>query len=224
MKREMTLFHTMGPNRNFLFQIHLLFVTIYGGVLLTRTPLYLVMIFSTIRNFPGKFVVPTNGTYYFSCNSAMTTDNGHLYVVQEKNSVKSKVCSAESGDDDYGRWQHFYFAFFKIEINFHSQVYNLDVQRSVPIKNERILGSRGLVDQATHYLSPKTFTVTARQWSCGKGNVFTGVCHSVHGGVCVCGRGEVSISGIRFLRVGFRYPRRGRYTGRGRYTQWYISY
>ena len=33
----------------------------------------------------------------------MAADNGHLYVVLEKNSVKSKVCSAESGDDDYGR-------------------------------------------------------------------------------------------------------------------------
>ena len=30
MKLEMTLFHTMGPNRNVLFQTHLLFVTIYG--------------------------------------------------------------------------------------------------------------------------------------------------------------------------------------------------
>ena len=28
MKHEMTLFHTMGPNKNVLFQIHL-FVTIY---------------------------------------------------------------------------------------------------------------------------------------------------------------------------------------------------
>ena len=30
MKHEMTLFHTMGPNRNVLFQTHLLSVTIYG--------------------------------------------------------------------------------------------------------------------------------------------------------------------------------------------------
>ena len=30
MKHEMTLFHKMGPNRNVLFQTHLLFVTIYG--------------------------------------------------------------------------------------------------------------------------------------------------------------------------------------------------
>ena len=30
MKHEMTFFHTMGPNRNVLFQIYLLFVTIYG--------------------------------------------------------------------------------------------------------------------------------------------------------------------------------------------------
>ena len=32
MKHEMTLFHTMGPNRNVLFQTHLIFVTIYGLV------------------------------------------------------------------------------------------------------------------------------------------------------------------------------------------------
>ena len=30
MKHEITLFHTMGPNRNALFQTHLIFVTIYG--------------------------------------------------------------------------------------------------------------------------------------------------------------------------------------------------
>ena len=30
MKHEMTLFHTMGPHRNVLFQTHLLFATIYG--------------------------------------------------------------------------------------------------------------------------------------------------------------------------------------------------
>ena len=36
----------------------------------------------------------------------MTIDNGHLYVVLQKNSTKSKVCSAESGNDDYGRYQH----------------------------------------------------------------------------------------------------------------------
>ena len=30
MKHEMTLIHTMGPNKNVLFQTHLLFVTIYG--------------------------------------------------------------------------------------------------------------------------------------------------------------------------------------------------
>ena len=30
MKHEMTLFHTMGPDKNVLFQTHLLFVTIYG--------------------------------------------------------------------------------------------------------------------------------------------------------------------------------------------------
>ena len=63
MKREMTLFHTMGPKRNVLSQRHLLFVTKYGIAwrfsvkLLTKddagrfespplqcTPLYLVMI------------------------------------------------------------------------------------------------------------------------------------------------------------------------------------
>ena len=59
MNNEMTLFHTMGPNRNVLLQTHLLFVTIYMvscGVLLTgdyalafqcdigyATSLYLVM-------------------------------------------------------------------------------------------------------------------------------------------------------------------------------------
>ena len=30
MKHEMTLFHTIGPNGNVLFQTHLLLVTIYG--------------------------------------------------------------------------------------------------------------------------------------------------------------------------------------------------
>ena len=30
MKHEMILFHTMGHNRNFLLQTHLLFVRIYG--------------------------------------------------------------------------------------------------------------------------------------------------------------------------------------------------
>ena len=60
MKHEMTLFHTMEPNKNVLFQLHLLFVIIYGLVwsssvklddvgpferpLLLRTPLYLVMV------------------------------------------------------------------------------------------------------------------------------------------------------------------------------------
>ena len=29
MKHEMALFHTMGPNKNVLFQTHLLFVTIF---------------------------------------------------------------------------------------------------------------------------------------------------------------------------------------------------
>ena len=32
MKHEMALFHTMGPNRNALFQIHVLFVNIHGLV------------------------------------------------------------------------------------------------------------------------------------------------------------------------------------------------
>ena len=63
MKYEMTLFHTVGPNRNVLFQTHLLFVTTYGLVwsspvklltqdddgsfedpLLPRTLLYLVQV------------------------------------------------------------------------------------------------------------------------------------------------------------------------------------
>ena len=45
MKHEMTLFHKMEPNRNVLFQTHLLFVTIYGLVwsssvkLLTYSPI-----------------------------------------------------------------------------------------------------------------------------------------------------------------------------------------
>ena len=56
MKHEMTLIHTMGPNKNVLFQTHLLFVTIYGlmwssfndtgpfdSALLLHTLLYLVM-------------------------------------------------------------------------------------------------------------------------------------------------------------------------------------
>ena len=50
MKHEMTLFHTMGPNKNFLFQTHLscnaLLTKDYTGPfespLLPRTPLYLV--------------------------------------------------------------------------------------------------------------------------------------------------------------------------------------
>ena len=32
MKHDMILFHIMGPNRNVLFQTHLLFVTMYGLV------------------------------------------------------------------------------------------------------------------------------------------------------------------------------------------------
>ena len=32
MKHGMTLFHTMGPNRNVLFQTHILLVTIYGFI------------------------------------------------------------------------------------------------------------------------------------------------------------------------------------------------
>ena len=69
MKHETTLFYTMGPNRNVLFQTHLLYVTIYGlmwsslgkilteddagpfeSPLLPHTPLYLVMI-GIIANF-----------------------------------------------------------------------------------------------------------------------------------------------------------------------------
>ena len=42
MKHKMTLFHTMGPNGNALFQTHLLFMTIYGSLnirLLSCTPM-----------------------------------------------------------------------------------------------------------------------------------------------------------------------------------------
>ena len=73
MKHEMTLFHTMGPNRNVLFQTYL-FVAICGltwssstrfltqddagpfeGPLLLRTPLYLVMYEERSRSESAKF-------------------------------------------------------------------------------------------------------------------------------------------------------------------------
>ena len=70
MKYQMTLFHTMEPNRNVLFQIQLLFVKIYGVVwsssvkcltlhnvgpfqspVLLRTLLYPVMACAICHNF-----------------------------------------------------------------------------------------------------------------------------------------------------------------------------
>ena len=69
MKHEITLFPTMEPNRNGLFQTHLLFVTIFGLMwissmrfltqdntgpferpLLPRTPLYLIGVFLSVKN------------------------------------------------------------------------------------------------------------------------------------------------------------------------------
>ena len=43
MKHEMTLFHTIGPNRNVLFQTHLLFVTMCD-IIGYAASLYLVML------------------------------------------------------------------------------------------------------------------------------------------------------------------------------------